>query len=172
MRFWIFALRLLGRGFYLSPKFVWNGKTQLQCFHNLSQCQKEQVSAYKHQAGTRVLFHTSLAKKHSGGASFRTQKVCSSSLRVTHPEVPHTAFFLLCVVGPDPPPSRSLSSENRQCLACVPASAFHTSVTCLCQTAKDVSSQAKLKNAPACSWLHMRIVLMLVSTGSETDSEE
>jgi len=32
--------------------------------------------------------------------------------------------------------------------------------------------QAKLKSASACSWLHMLIVLMLVSIGSETDSEK
>jgi len=30
----------------------------------------------------------------------------------------------------------------------------------------------KRKNASACSWLHMHLVLILVSIGSETDSEK
>ena len=35
-----------------------------------------------------------------------------------------------------------------------------------------MSSQAQLKNASACSWLHGHTVAMLVSIGSEADSEK
>ena len=53
----------------------------------------------------------------------------------------HTPLLLLwCVVVPDPHSSRSHSSGDRQCLACIPAATFCSSVTCLCQTAKDVFS--------------------------------
>ena len=52
----------------------------------------------------------------------------------------HTPLLLLRVISTNPHSPNSHSSGNRDCLACIPAATFCSSVAFLCQTARDVFS--------------------------------
>lgn len=111
-------------------------------------------------------------KKHRNRVSFGRQKASwhqyvsyfRNSLQFDTPPL----LFLLCVVGPDRS-SHSLQETGAAWQALLLL--FSVALTLAFARLQRMYFQAKLKNTSACFWLHMLIVVMVVSIGSETDSE-
>ena len=156
------------QGFLLvQNSLAWAG-LQL-CYSSGAATLQLSLPAVRAQGRHQSAFPASLAKKHRGGASLGRQTVCLSSLRVTIWKIPlgttHHFFFwvwsvpmlLLQVV---PPEGTGLACPVFLLLLPV---ALWLSFARL----QGMVFQAELKNASACSWLHMHTLFMLQSTGSE-----